>query len=235
MKNIKIKNYFITGLVILLPLALTIAVVAFIFNLITDPFVGIFREIFQHFDLFTSGIGLLNAEQVQIYAGKIIAAFVLFSFTVLLGAVARWFFIHYLLRMWDFLLHRIPFVSSIYKTCQDVIQTIFSRDANSFKQVVIVPFPNANTYSIGFVTQEDFPLRRNDKQKFIGVFVPTTPNPTSGFLMAFREEDIIYVDMSIEEAFKSIISCGAITPAFKVVSREEAQQINPAANKTAST
>lgn len=227
-----IKNHFITGLVILLPLALTIAVVAFIFNLITDPFVGIFREIFQYFNLFTSGIGLLTAEQVQIYVGKIIAACVLFFFTVFLGAVARWFFIHYLLRMWDFFLHRIPFVSSIYKTCQDVIQTIFSRDASSFKQVVIVPFPNANTHSIGLVTQEDFPLKRMDNKKYVAVFVPTTPNPTSGFLMAFKEEDLIYVNLSIEEAFKCIISCGAITPAFKVISRAEAQQINSAANNT---
>jgi len=219
----RIKGYFFTGLVLLLPLALTIIVVSFLFNLITDPFVGIFRDIFHSFHLFESGVGFLSAEQVQIYAGKIIAALVLFFFTLILGGVAQWFFFHSLLKFWDYILHRIPFVSSIYKTFQDVINTFFSGDTNSFKQVVLVPFPTKDSYAIGFLTQENFAFGKpepSENEKLCAIFVPTAPNPTSGFLIAFQETDLIYVSMTVEEAFKCILSCGAIIPPFKAITKD---------------
>jgi len=210
------KKCFITGLVILLPLTLTIAVVAFVFNLLTDPFVGISKQLLSHFDLLGYDLWLLSADQVQKYASKLLIAICLFSLTLLLGALTRMFFFNYLIRTWDFVLHRIPFVRSIYKTSQEVIKTIFNTDTTSFKQVVVVPFPTKDTQAIGFVTRENMPSfsKTLEGSSLVGVFVPTAPNPTSGFLMTYKQEDLIYLDMKVEDAFKFIVSCGVIMPQF---------------------
>lgn len=220
------KKYFVTGLVILLPLALTIAIVAFIFNFLTDPFVGAVQGILNYFGLLHQRFLFLSPTQLQVGFSKLIILVLLFFFTVSLGIVGRWFFVHYLLKLWDYCIHRIPFVSTIYKTSQDVIKTLFASKTKSFKQVVMVPFPNANTLSIGLVTRENLPgLPQSSTENMVAVFVPTTPNPTSGFLMIFNENDLIYLDMSIEDALKYVISCGVILNPFKTITKEEAHKI----------
>ncbi len=217
------KKYFVTGLIILLPLALTIAIVLFVFNLLTEPFVGAIKSMFSHYSVLQNGFLFLNASQVQQILSQIIILALLFGFTIFLGTIARLFFFSYLLNTWNYLINRIPLIRSIYKTCQDVINTIFTSNNNSFKQVVMVPFPNTSTYTIGLVTRDDLPsFKPNDESKNIAVFVPTTPNPTSGFLVIFKEADLIYLDMPIENAFKYIISCGVIATPFKNISKEEA-------------
>lgn len=220
------KKYFVTGLVILLPLTLTIAIVVWLFNLLTVPFSGLIRDIFTHYNLLQDGFLFLKASQVQQVLSQIIILTLLFSFTVFLGSIARLFFFSYLMNTWNYLIHRIPLISSIYKTCQDVIGTIFTTTNNSFKQVVMVPFPNKETYTIGLVTRDDLPPFTTDSEtRHIAVFVPTTPNPTSGFLVIFKETDLIYLDMPIENAFKYIISCGMIATPFKNVTKEEAAKL----------
>ena len=225
------KKYFITGLVILLPLALTLAIVAFVFNFLTAPFVGLVQSILDYLGLLETNLFFISAQQLQIGVSKIIILLLLFFFTVFLGMVGRWFFVHFLLRMWDHAMHRIPFVNTIYKTSQDVIQTLFASKTNAFKQVVMVPFPTSTTYSMGLLTREQVQgLPTTDAENFVAIFVPTTPNPTSGFLIMFREQDVIYLDMTVEDAFKFIISCGVISTPMKTLSKEEAQQLRIAAS-----
>jgi len=220
------KKHFITGLVILLPLTLTFFFVAFVFNLLTNPFVGLVQSIFHYFKLFESGFWIFTPEQIQEYASKICTVIFLISFTVLLGAVARWYFFHYLLSIWNYILHRIPFVNVVYKTCQDVIDTIFSSKTRSFKQVVLVPFPHPDSRSIGFVTADDLPNLLPGSERTVTVFIPTTPNPTSGFLVFFSEKDLNYLDMKVEDAFKYIISCGVLPTTLNVISKTEAADLN---------
>ncbi|MBA3816889.1 MAG: DUF502 domain-containing protein [Parachlamydiaceae bacterium] len=215
------KKYFITGLVILLPLALTFAVVAFVFNLLTEPFVGLFKAIFNYFGLFTSGFLFFSTDQFQKYISQLMILTLLFFSTVGLGLIARWFFVHYFIRGWERILYKIPFISSIYKTCRDVITTLFTSDTNSFKQVVMVPFPSKETMAIGFITRENLPSVNEHKASMIAIYVPTTPNPTSGFLVMYHEEDIIFMDMKVEDALKYVISCGVIATPFTVLSKEE--------------
>src|SRR5262245_38785349 len=123
------KKHFITGLVILLPLTLTIWLVSFVFNFLTDPFVGIFQSIFNYFDLMETSFLFFTADEIQQIASKICIAVFLFFFTVLLGILGRWVLVRYLFKVWDSLVHRIPFVRTIYKTCQDVIETLFTSQA----------------------------------------------------------------------------------------------------------
>lgn len=220
------KKYFVTGLVLLLPLALTIAIVVFIVNFFTNPFVDLVRGIFDHYGILQKGFLFLSAYQLQLYVGKLLVLLTIFVCTVLLGILTRWVIVHYFIRFGDYIFHRIPIVRTIYKTSQDVIKTIFGTTTRSFKQVVLVPFPNKDTYSLGLITKEEIPLiLNNNPEKLIAVFVPTTPNPTSGFLMMFYPDDLVYLDMSVEEAFKYIISCGVILTPFNRITKEQAFQI----------
>ena len=216
------RKYFITGLVILLPLALTLTIVVFIFNLLTTPFLGMVKAVFEHYDLFAGGFFLLKADQLQNLVAQCLILISLFFIVLGLGFIARWFFFKAFIKFADYVVKHIPLVRSIYQTCQDIIKTIFSSNANSFKQVVLARFPNPHIYSIGFITSENTThLMGTVDAETVIVFVPTTPNPTSGFMLLFKSSDLIYLDMKVEDAFKYVISCGVVAPPFNAISKEE--------------
>lgn len=220
------KKYFLAGLVILLPLALTLIVVLFVFNLLTKPFVDVLHSFFNHYGILQNGFLIFSATQVREGISQVIIFALLFFFTAFIGLLGRLYLTRSLIKMGDFVFHRIPIFRSVYKTCQEVINTIFATKTKSFKQVVMVPFPDQNTYSIGLVTQENIPNFTNKPYTSLtAVFVPTTPNPTSGFLMMFEEKDLIHLDMSIEDAFKYIISCGVVPAPFREISKEKAHEM----------
>ncbi len=200
------KKYFITGLVILLPLAVTVVLLGFVINILTQPFVGLIEQ-------FLIGIPLYDKYHTAIrLLLQIILLFGLFFFTVLLGFLARVVVFKSLLSVYDYVLHRIPIIKTIYKATQQVIKTIFGGSSRSFKQVVMVPFPTTGAYCIGLVSSPAPSLCETTiGTPLTTVFVPTTPNPTSGFLMMYKKSEVIYLDMKIEDAFKYIISCGVIT------------------------
>jgi uncharacterized membrane protein len=199
------KKYFVTGLIILLPLATTAALVFFIINFFTHPFVGFiehFLEGYTWFKIYYRSIHLLL---------QITLLFALFFFTVLLGFLARIVVFKSFLSLYDYVLHRIPFIKTVYKGSQQIINTIFGSSSQSFKQVVMVKFPSSGAYSIGFISSSAPSIcTKRLNTPLMSVFVPTTPNPTSGFLMMFPEEEVLYLDMKVEDAFKYIISCGVI-------------------------
>lgn len=199
------KKYFLTGLAILLPLALTIAVVIFIINFLTNPFVGFFEHYLEHFSWYEKYQAFIH------FVLQLALLFTLFFFTVLLGFLTKIVLFKSLLGIYDYLLHRIPIIKTVYKTASQVIRTIFGDQSRSFKQVVMVPFPNANAWCIGLVSSPAPTIcTTTTNQDLITVFVPTTPNPTSGFLMMYQRDQVTYLDMKIEDALKYIISCGVI-------------------------
>ncbi len=207
------KKYFITGLVILLPLAVTIAIVVFIVNFLTKPFIGIVSGFLRDFNIINKGFLFLSPDQVVLYGSKLLILICLFVFTLFLGMIARWFFFKALLTVSDKILHRIPLINKVYKTTQEIIKTIFVTDKSSFKQVVMVPFPMGGSYVMGLIARES-PQTCSDKAtaELFSVLVPTTPNPTTGFLLMYKKEDIIFLDLKPEQAIKYIVSCGVITP-----------------------
>ena len=208
------KKSFATGIAVLLPIALTLIVVFFFINLLTRPFVEIVSDFLQRFNLLQKGFLFLSATQVQKYFSQFFILILLFFFTVFLGFLARQVFMHYIFKIGNYIFLKIPFVRTIYKTTQDVIRTLFRSRAKSFKQVVLVPFPSLETYSIGLITKERVTGVIKDRE-LVAVFVPTTPNPTSGFLMMFNKKDLKYLDISVEDALKYIISLGVISTPIK--------------------
>ena len=199
------KKYVMTGLVMLLPLALTLWIISSLIHWLTEPFVGIAERILSAVGLIGTPILFISAENVLLGLSQLLVLAALLSFIILIGAIGRHFFFRYLIRLSDAVLHKIPVISSVYKTSQELIQTLLTTDNRAFKQVVLVPFPNADCLSIGLVTREG-PAAPH----LIPVFVPTTPNPTSGYLIMFDRSKVTPLDMTVEEAFRYIISCGVL-------------------------
>lgn len=207
------KKHFITGLVILLPLVVTIAVLVFLINFLTQPFIGMVSSILNEQHIINRGFLFIPAEDLILYGSKAIILILLFLITVGLGMITRWFLMHALFRLGDKILHRIPIVNTVYKTTQYIIKTLFVSDKDTFKLVVMVPFPRPGVYVLGLVSRESTTECSSAvNESLISVLVPTTPNPTTGFLMMFKKEELIYVDIKPEDAIKYIVSCGVIIP-----------------------
>ncbi len=211
------KKYFITGMVILLPLAVTIAIIAFIVNFLTLPFIGMVTDFLRNTGIANRGFLFLTPEQLIRYGSQLIIILGIFLFTIILGMIARWFLFKSLISLSDRILHRIPLVNKVYKTTQEIIKTLFVTDKTSFQQVVMVPFPKEGSYVLGLISRES-PQTCSDAagKKLFSVLIPTTPNPTTGFLLMYGEDEIKYLDMKPETAIKYIVSCGVITPEHPV-------------------
>ena len=207
------KKYLLTGLAILLPLVVTIAILGWLINLLTNPFVGIVSDFLFKFNLMPNGFLFLTREETIRYGSQLLILIFLFFFTLGLGVVGRLFFVRTLLNLGDKILHRIPLVNTVYKTSKDIVNQLFSPEAASFKQVVMVAFPHPGVYVLGLVAREA-PRICSEKvgADLISVLIPTTPNPINGFLLFYKKEEIIYLDMKSDDAIKFIISCGMIMP-----------------------
>ncbi len=212
------KKYFLTGLIILLPIAITIAVVSSLINFFTGPFVKIVSTALQGTSLASHGFLFLSHEQAVLYTAKLLILICLFFLIIGLGMLTQWYFIRGALSVGDRLLHRIPIFNTVYKTTKEIIQTLFNKDATAFKQVVLAPFPRKDMFVLGLISGKAPTICSTAfGSKLISVLIPTTPNPTSGFLLLFKQEDLIYLDMKPEEAIKYIISCGSIVPEERVL------------------
>ena len=121
------------------------------------------------------------------------------------------------MKLSDKIIHKLPIVSTVYRTTKDIIKSIFSPDVTSFKKVVLVPFPTENKYCLGLLSGSP-PKSCQDShdEELATVLLPTAPHPISGYLLIFKKKDIIEVDMSIEEAVKFTVSCGIVHPDKKM-------------------
>lgn len=195
------KKYFITGLLTLLPLAVTFWVVRFLIELLTKPFIGLVS-------LFTYRLSLIPPQLLKTVTQAIILI-ALFIFIFFLGLLARRFFFSQLIALGDKILNKIPLVNKVYKTSKDLVLSLFNAEEKSFQQVVLLPFPYKGSYCIGLITKSAPNAQNNEK---LSVFIPTCPNPSTGFLVSIDKSDLIYLKMKTEEAIKYVVSCAVIQP-----------------------
>ncbi len=208
-----LKKNLITGLVILLPIAVAFALLGFLINLFTAPFIDFVSGFLMKFNIRPEGFLFFTSEEVVRYISKLLILLLLVIITIFLGVITRWFVIHSLFSLTDKILKKIPVINTIYKASQEITKTIFKADQTTFRQVVMVPFPQKGMYALGLVSR-DAPQDCSDLvgSRLISVLVPTTPNPTSGFLLLVDHDDLIYLDMRPEDAIKYIVSVGVLTP-----------------------
>ncbi len=208
------RKYFFTGLVTLLPLAVTIWMVDFFVRLLTNPFMGIVIALLTRLPI--PPLWIISSEQIIRTISQITILITLFLITLFIGFVARRFFFYQVIKMGDRLLHRIPLVNKVYKTSKEIVVSLFGKDKNSFKQCVMVPFPYSGAYSIGLISR-DSPKTCSEavQEEMVSVFIPATPNPATGFLVMSKKSELIYLDIRSEDAVKYVVSCGVILPKGK--------------------
>lgn len=194
-----LRKYFIAGLLVWLPLAATVIVIKLLIELLNKTIL-LFPPELQPETLF--GVSIPGF-------GIIIGILIL----VLTGVFAANLFGRKLVGFWEAILGRIPLVRTIYSSVKQVLETLFSSNSESFRRVVLIEYPRKEIWSLGFQTNEALTAAREASEKdLVSVFVPTTPNPTSGFIVMLPAEDITQLDISVEDGFKFIISMGVIVP-----------------------
>jgi uncharacterized membrane protein len=193
--TLRIRNYFFTGVIVLIPIGFTLYLSKFLINFSTK--------------LIPSG---LNPNTYLPYSIPGIEIILTIIFITIIGGLSLSFIGKKFLQIVDDLFKRIPILRTIYSALGQMTESFRSKEGNK-KSVVLIEYPRKGAWAVGFATKKN-KGEINDKTKndLVNVFVPTTPNPTSGFLIMFPKEDLIYLDMTFEEASKFIVSAGTSNP-----------------------
>ena len=202
MPKLRIKRYLAAGLLVWVPLLVTFLTLRFLVNLMDQTLLVIPPPLRPE-----------NLVGFRIPGLGVILTFVLLLAT---GVLAANFFGKQLIEGWERLLSRIPLVSWVYSGVKQVAETLLSPHAKAFRKVLLVQYPRAGIWTVGFQTSGplDEVQARTDRE-VVGVFVPTTPNPTSGFIVLVPKEDVIELDMSVDEALRMVISLGVVVPEWR--------------------
>jgi len=191
----RLRNYFIAGIVVLIPIGITVYFTIFLVSISSK--------------ILPKEINPNHYLPYNIPGLEIIISLLLITF---IGWLSLSFLGKRLLNYFNSFLNRIPFLRTIYSAIGQMTKS-FTSDDKSKKNVVLVEYPRKGTWAVGFATQKNTgEISKKTNSKLINVFVPTTPNPTSGFLLMFPEDDIIYLDLTFEEASKFIVSAGTSNP-----------------------
>ena len=205
------KKYFITGLLVLVPLMITIWVLTTLIQ-IMDQSLLLLPESWQPknlFGIYVPGLGAL------LTVGIIFVT----------GLIATNIFGKQLIILWESLLARVPFVKTIYSSVKQVSDTLFSDSGNAFRKALLVQYPHQGSWTIAFLTGTPGGDVSNHLQgEYVSVYVPTTPNPTSGFFLMMLKSDVVELDMSVDQALKYIISMGTVPPQIKSKTKPKAKK-----------
>ncbi len=194
------RKYFVTGLLILVPLIITLWVLSLIVGTLDQSLLLLPEQWRPDVLLVGRHIPML---------GTIFTLLIVF----VTGVLARNFVGNQVLRFWELVLNRIPFVNSIYSSVKQVSDTLLSSSGNAFRKAVLVEYPRAGSWTIAFVTgAPGGDVKNHLTGDFISLYVPTTPNPTSGFFLMVPREQTIELDMTVDAALKYIVSMGVVAP-----------------------
>jgi uncharacterized membrane protein len=201
---------FFTGLIVVLPALISFGVLFWLFGSVTNVTDRLL--FFLKYWLKPEYIYQDGRSGPMIWYWSWIAFCLAILLICAIGLAARNYFGRKLIEWADMALMRIPLLNKIYGATKQVNDALVTGNKNSFKTVVLIQFPHPGSYSLGFLTSEDAEIRVNPAEKLVCVFVPTTPNPTSGFLMLVPDEKVTRLKMSVADGLKYIISLGAIAP-----------------------
>jgi len=188
----KLRNYFITGIVVLVPIGITLYLTKF--------FISISSKLIPY------EINPNNHLPFAIPGLEILLSII---FITIIGGLSLSFIGKRILKFVNDLFKRIPILRTIYSTIGQMTESLAPKKGNNKKSVVLIEYPRKGSWAVGFATKDNKgEISKKTNSNLVNVFVPTTPNPTSGFLLMFPKDDIIYLDMSFEEASKFIVSAG---------------------------
>jgi uncharacterized membrane protein len=188
-----IRKWIFAGLMVWIPLGATLLVIRFVLNLLDTSLLLIPESLRPHIP----GLGVLLSIVLVIGTGALAANYLGSQFLAWIES----------------LLEHIPLVRSLYGGTKKLAESLFSENSSSFRKVVLVEWPRSGLWSVGFQAGEPLPeARARSGREMVTVFIPTTPNPTSGFIMQAPKDEVIVLDMSVEEGMRYIISLGMVSP-----------------------
>ena len=191
----RLRNYFIAGIVVLVPIGITLYLTRF--------FISISSKLIPN---------ELNPNSYLPFAIPGLEILLAIIFITIIGSLSLSFIGKKLLKLFNDILKRIPILRTIYSAIGQMTETLAPKKGSK-KSVVLVEYPRKGSWAVGFATREnDGEISKKTNTNLINVFVPTTPNPTSGFLLMFPKDEVIYLDMTFEEASKFIVSAGTSDP-----------------------
>lgn len=193
----RLRRYFFSGLLFLTPIILTLYLVLWFIE-ITDNLVRpLFPSHLYIIDNYLPGYGII----------------VLFAGATLMGFLTKGFIGRYIIRRSEDFLEKMPIIRGLYSTIKQLSQAVLDKDSSSFKEVGLIEYPRKGIWSLCFVTgHTKGAIASCSKETMVNVFIPTTPNPTSGFLLFVPRKDILFLDISVEEGLKMVVSVGVVTP-----------------------
>jgi uncharacterized membrane protein len=202
-----VRKYIIAGLLLWLPLAITIWVLLWVLGLMDGVFVGLVNALKLVLPG-AAGESLDRLAQLPGLSVVVMVAGLLLSGVFATNVIGQW-----AVRQWDRLMSHIPIVKSIYSSVKQVSDTLFSSNGNAFREAVLVQYPRAGSWTIAFVTgKPGGEVEQLLPGEHLSLYVPTTPNPTSGFFLMVPRADVMPLAMSVDEALKYIISMGVVAP-----------------------
>ena len=204
--NLRLRQYFITGLLVWLPMGVTIWVLTWLYGLLD----GIFLSVLSAADAVVPGLHNL-ADMLRGIPGFgvfIVAVVILVTGVFMANIFGQWW-----VRQWDRLMNRIPVVRSIYTSVKQVSDTLFSGSGNAFSKALLIQYPRQGSWTVAFLTgRPGGEVAEKLSGDHVSVYVPTTPNPTSGFFLMMPRSDVVELEMSVDDALKYIISMGVVAP-----------------------
>ncbi len=209
-----LRNAFFSGVILVAPLAFTVYVFSKVVSFVGETF----RPLF-----FLSVPESLREKSSLIAAWDILATLIVIALVTLLGYVSRYVFGKFFFSIGDRFIQSIPGVNAVYNTVRQIVNTFTSKNRHMFNKVVLVEFPRKECWTIGFLTNTvQGEAQAATAAQVWTVFVPTTPNPTSGFLLMLPRESVVELDMTVGDGMKMIISGGAVVPPWPAI--EEPKQ-----------
>lgn len=202
----RVRGYFFAGILVTMPLAITFAVARWFILFVDSQIVPIIPAAWNP-DTYLKevvgfGIGLPGLGVV-----------ILLITITLIGTLAAGFVGRYVVNLGENLLARMPVIRSVYGSVKQILETVLQQQSKAFRQAVLVEYPRRGIWAIGFITGEtEGEVQNLTNEEVVNIFLPTTPNPTSGFLLFVPREDLVILDMGVEEAVKMVISGGIVTP-----------------------
>ena len=201
------KKYLVTGLLVWLPLAITVWVLSWLLGALDGVFAALLSAT-QAVLPESARVHIENLRRVPGLGVVVLGVGMLLTGVFVTNIFGQWWF-----RQWDTLMGRIPIVKSIYNSVKQVSDTLFSSNGNAFREAVLVQYPRAGSWTIAFVTgKPGGEVAARLPGEYVSVYVPTTPNPTSGFFLMMPRADVLELAMSADEALKYVISMGVVSP-----------------------
>ena len=215
----RLRGYFLAGVLVTMPLAITFAVARWFILFVDSKIVPMIPEnwnpdtyLRDHvgFEIGLPGLGVL----------------VLIIAITITGALTAGFVGRFVIKTGETILARMPIIRSVYSAIKQILETVLQQQSQAFRQAVLVEYPRRGVWAIGFITGEtEGEVQSLTTEEVLNVFLPTTPNPTSGFLLFLPREDLVILDMTVEEAVKMVISGGIVTPPDRRSNAEKSKPV----------